>query len=165
MYTDAYQDNAFAMHLLLWKLLMRLTTFSDYALRVLMFLAVQQERRSTISEISDRYGISKNHLMKIVSLLSRHGFVVSTRGPGGGLFLARPAEEISIGEVIRQTEDDLALVECFRADNGCAISDHCQLCPVLCQALKAFVAVLDGMTLADIVGNRDQLRACLNLTE
>ena len=144
---------------------MRLTTFSDYALRVLMFLAVRDDRKSTIGEISNRYGISKNHLMKVVSLLTRQGFVLSTRGPGGGLFLAKHAEEIVIGDVIRKTEDDLAMVECFRADNVCTISNHCMLSPVLDQALKAFVAVLDGITLADIVVNRDQLRTSLNLVE
>ena len=142
---------------------MRLTTFSDYALRVLMFLAVQDDRKSTIGEISERYGISKNHLMKVVSLLTRQGFVLSTRGPGGGLFLARPAEQIIIGDVVRKTEDDLALVECFRADNACVISDCCKLGSVVGQALKAFVAVLDGFTLADIVSNRDQLRMTLKL--
>ena len=144
---------------------MRLTTFSDYALRVLMFLAVQDDRKSTIREISDSYGISKNHLMKVVSLLTRQGFVLSTRGPGGGLFLARPAEEIVIGDVIRKTEDDLALVECFRADNGCTISDSCKLGSVLGQALRTFLVSLDSMTLADIVTNRDQLRASLSLQE
>ena len=162
---DATKYNAFQIHLLLWKLLMRLTTFSDYALRVLMFLAVRDDRKSTIGEISERYGISKNHLMKVVSLLTRQGFVLSTRGPGGGLFLARRAEEIVIGDVIRKTEDDLALVECFRSGNACTISNHCKLGPVLGQALKAFVAVLDGVTLADIVSNRGQLRTSLNLVE
>ena len=142
---------------------MRLTTFSDYALRVLMFLALQDDRRSTIREISDRYGISKNHLMKVVSLLTRQGFVLSTRGPGGGLYLARPAGEIVIGDVIRRTEDDLAMVECFRADSACTISDHCELGTVMGRALKAFLTVLDGMTLADAISNRDQLRTTLNL--
>ena len=144
---------------------MRLTTFSDYALRVLMFLAVQDARKSTIAEISDRYGISKNHLMKVVSLLTRQGFVLSTRGPGGGLSLARPAAEIVIGDVVRKTEDDLALVECFRPTNACPISDHCKLSPLLGQALQAFLAVLDDRTLADIVSNHRELSTSLNLVE
>ena len=133
---------------------MRLTTFTDFALRVLMFLAVRDERKSTIGEISGHFGISKNHLMKVVSLLTRQGFIRSVRGPGGGLVLARPARDIVIGDVIRKTEDDLALVECFRPDNDCIITDHCKLSAVMGQALKAFLAVLDGYTLADIVTNR-----------
>ena len=128
-----------------------------------MFLAVHDNRKSTIREISDRYGVSKNHLMKVASLLTSHGFIKSTPGPGGGLFLARPASQIIVGDVIRKTEDDLSLVECFRPDNACVISECCMLAPVLEQALQAFMAVLDQASLADICSNRQALHGALNL--
>jgi Rrf2 family nitric oxide-sensitive transcriptional repressor len=136
---------------------MRLTAFSDYALRVLIYLSLKTDRKSTIREISDRYGISKNHLMKVVSLLTRAGFVDSTRGPGGGLALAQAPQDIRVGDVIRQTEDDLALVECFRQDNRCVITPVCELVGMIDEALKAFVDVLDRYTLADVVSNREGL--------
>ena len=136
---------------------MRLTTFSDYALRVLIYLSLNEDRKSTIREISDGYGISKNHLMKVVSLLTRAGFVDSTRGPGGGLSLAQAPQDIRIGDVIRQTEDDLSLVECFRTDNRCVITPVCELAGMIDKALRAFVEVLDCYTLADVVSNREGL--------
>lgn len=139
---------------------MRLTTFSDYALRVLIYLSLR-DGKPTIREISERYGISKNHLMKVVSLLARSGFVHSTRGPGGGLSLARAPENIVLGDVIRETEDDLALVECFRPGNQCVITPECQLAGMLDEALGAFIGVLDRYTLADILENRKGLAKIL----
>ena len=134
---------------------MRLTTYTDYSLRVLMYVAAKPDGRSTIREIADAYGISHNHLMKIVFELGRHGLLENLRGRSGGIRLARPAEEIRIGEVVRFTESDMALVECFGAANHCAISAPCRLKGALNQALEAFLAVLDRYTLSDLVrGNR-----------
>lgn len=135
---------------------MRLTYFSDYAFRVLIYLAVNPERRCTIQEISDAYGISKAHLMKVVNTLARSGLVVAQRGPNGGLMLAKSPEEIRLGDVVRKTEDDLALVECFRGDNTCRLTPACRLAPALSQALAAFLRELDAQTIADMVQGEEQ---------
>lgn len=134
---------------------MQLTRYSDYSLRVLIYLAVDPERRATIDEIARAYGISKTHLMKVVHQLGLRGFVETLRGRGGGLQLARPPEEISVGAVVRASEENLALVECFdRETSACAIERACGLRPVFDEALAAFLAVLDGYTLADLVARR-----------
>ena len=133
---------------------MRLTLHTDFALRLLMLLALEPETLHTIEEVALRYDISRNHLMKVTQTLSQEGFVESTRGRGGGLRLARPAEHINLGLVIRATEDSLALVECFdRARNGCIVSSACGLRGPLEEALAAFLAVLDRYTLADLIAN------------
>jgi len=136
---------------------MRLTVHSDYSLRVLIFLAARNGEMSTIPEIAEAYGISRAHLMKVVHELGRLGYVETTRGRHGGLSLGRPPESIRIGEVLRQTEESLALVECFskaRPGDGCRIDGACRLKGVLAEAMRAFFAVLDDHTLADIVGAR-----------
>ena len=134
---------------------MRLTTYTDYSLRVLMYVAAKPDGLSTIREIADAYGISHNHLMKIVFELGRHGLLENLRGRSGGIRLARPAEEIRIGEVVRFTESETALVECFGVANACAITAPCRLKGALNQALEAFLGVLDRYTLSDLVrGNR-----------
>src|ERR1043165_3200087 len=102
---------------------MRLTVLSDYSLRVLMYVASMPQRLVTIQEIAQAYGISENHLMKVVHGLAQHGFVTTVRGRGGGIRLARPASKITVGAVIRAVEDDFALVECFRTDNTCRITE------------------------------------------
>ncbi|NGX15759.1 Rrf2 family transcriptional regulator [Wenzhouxiangella sp. XN24] len=130
---------------------MRLTYFTDYAFRVLIYLAVQPGRRCTIREISEAYGISRAHLMKVVNLLTREGLVIAQRGPHGGLMLALPPEELRLGDVVRKTEDDLGLVECFRPENQCRLTPSCALIPVLARALDAFLAELDKHTLAELV--------------
>jgi len=130
---------------------MRLTAFSDYALRTLVYAAAAEGRLVTIEETARAYGISRAHLMKVVNILTRAGFVKAVRGRSGGFTLARPPGEINLGELVRATEPDFALVECFTADNACAITPVCRLPPILNQALAAFVAVLDRHTLADIV--------------
>ncbi len=133
---------------------MRLTQWTDYALRVLMYCASHQQREAapTIAEIAQAHGISRSHLMKVVMELSAKGWLSTTRGRGGGLRLVRPASQIVIGEVVRQMEEDFRLVECFSPDsNTCRIDGVCQLKGKLHQALQAWMAVLDGVTLAELV--------------
>jgi Rrf2 family nitric oxide-sensitive transcriptional repressor len=132
----------------------QLTRYSDYSFRVLMYLALHPERLATIDEISRSYGISKAHLMKVVHELGLRGYVETVRGRGGGLRLARPADRIGVGEVLRATEE-LALVDCFEPRPGrCVIESACVLRPVLHEALAAFQSVLDRYTLADLVARR-----------
>ncbi|MFS2316730.1 RrF2 family transcriptional regulator [Maricaulis sp. D1M11] len=141
---------------------MKLTTYSDYALRVMMYLAVHDDRRSTIAEIAEAYDISRNHLMKLVQDLARAGLVESTRGRSGGLKLGRDAGKIRVGQVIRLTESDIDLVECFSpGSNTCRITPACQLNFVLREALGQFLSVLDRYTIADLISNRDTLKALL----
>lgn len=142
---------------------MRLTYFSDYAFRTLMYLAVTPERRCTIREIAAAYDISRAHLMKVVNLLTRQGLVTAQRGPSGGLTLAVPADQIRLGDVVRKTEDDLGLVECFRPDNQCRLTPACALAPALDRAMQAFLAELDQQTIADIVRRRQTIRCVLNI--
>jgi Rrf2 family nitric oxide-sensitive transcriptional repressor len=133
---------------------MRLTLHTDFALRLLMLLALEPDGLHTIEEAARRYRISRNHLMKVVQTLAQQGFIDSQRGRGGGLRLARPAEKVNLGAVIRATEDSLALVECFEVgQNTCVIAPACGLRSPLGEALRAFFAVLDGYTLADLVAN------------
>jgi Rrf2 family nitric oxide-sensitive transcriptional repressor len=132
-----------------------LTRYSDYSLRVLMYLALDPERLVTIEEIAQSYGISKAHLMKVVHQLGLRGYVDTVRGRGGGLRLGRRPEEIRVGEVVRSTEENMALVECFEpASSQCAIEPACGLRSVLHEALAAFLGVLDRYTLADLVARR-----------
>jgi Rrf2 family nitric oxide-sensitive transcriptional repressor len=133
---------------------MRLTQWTDYTLRVLMYCAASLERPEpvTITEIADSHGISRSHLTKIVQELAARGWLGTTRGRGGGMRLLVSASEISLGEVVRATETDFAMVECFEpALNQCRLSQHCTLKGVLSQATQSYLAVLDGVTLADLV--------------
>lgn len=131
---------------------MRLTLFTDYALRVLMYLGLKRGELATIREIAERYRISENHLMKVVHQLGKDGFVDTIRGRQGGLMLARAPKEINIGDVVRRYEDDLRLVECFdRKTNTCPIAGACSLTGVIGDALAAFLKVLDRKTLADVL--------------
>ncbi|WP_297899702.1 Rrf2 family transcriptional regulator [Metallibacterium sp.] len=130
---------------------MRLTNFSDYALRVLMYAAAQRERLITIEETAQIYDISRNHLMKVVNVLTRAGYLKAVRGRAGGFTLAKRPDRIRIGAVLRLTEPDFALVECFSAGNHCLIAPACRLRGVLREALAAFVAVLDRHTLDDLL--------------
>ena len=116
---------------------MKLTRFTDYSLRVLIYLGLRDNGRVTIKEISDAYNISRNHLMKVVSLLTRMGYVDARRGPGGGIALARSASDIVIADVVRDMEDDLNLVECFCEDGPCIIKPGCDLKAALNEALAA----------------------------
>ena len=139
---------------------MRLTNFTDYTLRVLIYLGVNRadSRLATISDIAIAYRISENHLMKIVHHLAKHGYVETTRGKGGGVRLALAPEQINVGEVVRKAEEDLAVVECFEKGNvNCTIIPACTLQGILEQALHAFFEVLDRHTLADLIVNRTKL--------
>ncbi|MCG8355856.1 MAG: Rrf2 family transcriptional regulator [Kiloniellales bacterium] len=144
---------------------MRLTRYTDYTLRVLIFLGLRGEQVSTIREIAQHYGISENHLMKVVHRLGQRGLIQTLRGRKGGLLLAVPAERINIGEVVRWSEEDLVVVECFdMVTNTCPIAGPCLLQHVLNQALHAFFAVLDRYTLADLLKNGRVLAQRLGLT-
>ncbi len=129
---------------------MRLTRYTDYAMRVLLYLAARQDRLCSIAEIAGAYGISQNHLMKVVSDLAGAGYLVSVRGRSGGVRLARPPSEINIGAVVRHTEDGFDLVDC----GSCIIAPACGLTGALAQALAAFMKVLDGYTLENLMNKR-----------
>ncbi|WP_447927797.1 MULTISPECIES: Rrf2 family transcriptional regulator [unclassified Vreelandella] len=133
---------------------MQLTQFTDYSIRVLIYLAVKGEERATISEIAETFEISRNHLMKVVQALSQKNYVTAMRGKNGGLWLARDPKTIKMGELVREMEHDMGLVECFQRGNTCVITPSCQLRSVLGEALAAFLAVLDRYTLSDVLDNR-----------
>lgn len=130
---------------------MRLTRYTDYAMRVLLYLGARPDALCSIAEIARAYGISQNHLMKVVNELGRAGYVASARGRFGGVRLARPAAEINVGEVVRRMEDDFALVDCAT----CILAPRCGLACVLAEALAAFMAVLDRHSLADLLAKRE----------
>ncbi len=143
---------------------MHLTSYTDYALRVLIYLGVKAEL-ATITEISDAYGISRNHLVKVVHDLGRRGYIHTLRGKHGGIRLAQPAAEICVGHLVRELEEDMRLVECFNvaALGGCRIEPACVLQHVLHGALQAFLAELDRFTLADLLVPKHSLAALLHL--
>ncbi len=132
---------------------MRLTLYSDYSLRVLVYLGTHGERLCSIGEIARSYGVSQNHLMKVVNDLARAGYVESVRGRFGGIRLARPAETLNVGDIIRHTEEGFDLVDC----PNCVIAPACGLTRVLCEAVRAFLQVLDRYTVADLIVKRDAL--------
>jgi Rrf2 family transcriptional regulator, nitric oxide-sensitive transcriptional repressor len=141
---------------------MKLTTFSDYTLRVLMYLALNRERLATIPEIAAAYEISENHLMKVVHQLARSGVIESVRGKGGGVRLAREPEEIRLGQVVRLSEGSAPIVECLSGDAAtCRIAPACRLAAVLSRGFDALYASLDEHTLADLVHKPRALKALL----
>jgi Rrf2 family nitric oxide-sensitive transcriptional repressor len=141
---------------------MRLTYHADYALRLLMYAALKDGELVQIQEVADAYDISKNHLMKVAFQLGKLGFLDTVRGRNGGLRLARPPEAIVIGDVVRKTEQDFTLVECFDPEsNTCVITGPCRLRGVLREALNAYLAVLDQHTLADLIKPRSTLSRLL----
>ncbi|HET7849987.1 MAG TPA: Rrf2 family transcriptional regulator [Pseudolabrys sp.] len=144
---------------------MRLTVYTDYALRLLMYLALKEDGLATIAEIAKSYGISRNHLMKVAYELGLAGYVEAVRGRGGGLRLARPPEAIGLGDVVRYTEQDMALVPCFSsyAEVPCAIRPSCVLRNALAHANAAFVETLDEYSLRDLVKPRVPLRKLLSI--
>jgi Rrf2 family transcriptional regulator, nitric oxide-sensitive transcriptional repressor len=141
---------------------MKLTAFTDYSLRVLIYLAAEPGRRTTIAEIATAFGVSENHLVKVVHFLGKQGWLANVRGKGGGLGLAKPPQDIVIGRVVRATEGASVPAECFGdTPDSCSIARICRLRCVLAAAVEAFYAVLDGQTLADLVHNRASLAQVL----
>ncbi len=144
---------------------MHLTAYTDYSLRVLIYLGLQEHRLATIGEISAAYGISENHLMKITHNLGKLGYIDTTRGRAGGIKLAGKPKEVNLGQLVRQIEPDFAIVECFdpQRRDECAISPACRLQLVLGKAVQGFLEVLDQHTLADLVQNPTRLKTLLRI--
>lgn len=141
---------------------MKLTAFTDYSLRVLIYLAAQPGQRATIAEIATAFGVSEHHLTKVVHFLGKAGWLANVRGKGGGLALGELPEAIGVGAVVRQTEGQAVVAECFGEEGGnCCIAPVCHLRGVLGEAVNAFYGVLDRYTLADLVSNRQQLATIL----
>jgi Rrf2 family nitric oxide-sensitive transcriptional repressor len=142
---------------------MQLTQYTDYSLRVLIYLAAAN-RGATVAEIAERYGVSRHHLVKVAHHLGKAGYVVTERGRNGGLRLARAPGDINLGRVVRDMEPNFHLVECFNpGGNHCVITPACALIRVLSEANAAFFAVLDQHTLADVTGNAGALRRLLGV--
>jgi len=137
---------------------MHITRYTDYSLRVLMYLAAHNDRLATIRDIAESYDISKNHLMKIVQQLSAKGYIEATRGKNGGIKLASSPQDINIGKLVRDIEQGSPLVECFGQDNVCVITPACQLKRVLAEALESFFKTLDRYSLADMVPPQQENR-------
>lgn len=135
---------------------MRLTQFTDNALRLLIFAAAHSDRLITVEEAADAYRVSRTHLMKVANHLTRTGYLKSVRGRSGGLTLAQPAREIGLGEVIRSTEPDFAIVECFGDDERCSITPSCRLKGFLAGAVNSFLGEMDRYTLADLALDPDR---------
>ena len=131
--------------------LMRLTTLTDYALRLLIYVGQHPDRLCTIAEIAQVYRISETHLMKITHRLAQHGWLQTVRGKHGGMRLAKPPQDINLGAVVRDTENDFALVECFTTGNACTITGRCGLTAIFSGALEHFLHYLDNYTLADVL--------------
>jgi len=145
---------------------MKLSTYTDYSLRMLMMLAAEPQRRTTVAEIAAAFGISEHHLGKVAHGLGRHGWLTTARGQGGGLSLAVAPQQIVIGEVVRRTENGDLPAACFADDAPpCTIGPVCRLHGVLDEALQAFYRVLDGYTLADLVRNPRALSRLLFVQE
>ena len=137
---------------------MKLTAFTDYSLRVLIYLGVHDDEIATVGQIAQAYGISSNHLMKVVHHLAQGGYIETARGKGGGMRLGLAPEKINIGELVRGTEDNRKLVECFDRDQSdCRIESACVLRGVLGKALDAFYSSLDAYTLADLIAPKPRL--------
>ncbi|OVZ58444.1 Rrf2 family transcriptional regulator [Pigmentiphaga sp. NML080357] len=130
---------------------MRLTTHSDYALRLLMYVGRHPDRLCTIAEVAGMHDISEAHLMKVTHRLGQLGYLATVRGKGGGMRLARAPAEIGLGDVVRKLEPDFHLVECHVPDGGCALTGHCRLTGILDTALQRFLQHLDRYTLADLL--------------
>lgn len=143
---------------------MRLTVYSDYSLRLLMYLAVRTERLSTINEVATSYGMSVNHLMKVAHQLGQAGYIETVRGRNGGLRLKLPAGRINLGEVLRHTEPDMDIVPCFQPDNEeCPLRRACALKIALQRARQAFLAVLDEYSIGDLTSALGPVRSMLGL--
>ncbi len=146
---------------------MNITRFTDYSLRVLIYLAIDNKESITIKEVAERYQISKNHLMKVVQELNAKGYLIATRGKNGGIRLGREAGDINIGELVRSIEQGSTLVECFGSDNRCVITPACQLKRMFAEAMEQFFLSLEQYSLQDLVSTpqRGQLYQLLKLAE
>lgn len=143
---------------------MRLTIYTDYALRMLTYLAVNRERICTVKEVAEAYDISRHHLLKVANQLAASGYVETTRGNGGGLRLGMPPHKIGIGAVVRLTEPDFHVVSCFNPQSaGCKIESVCKLQRALHEALSAFLKVLDRYTVADLMAVKPTLANLLEV--
>ncbi len=143
---------------------MKLTAYTNYALRILIYCALREPRLSSVPEIAEAYGISKAHLVKAAHQMVQIGYLTSVRGRSGGIRLAMAPEEIIVGQVVRHTEGDLDLVECFNPDiNTCPLMEVCELSQTMKRARDAFLDVLDQKTLADITRNHNALAIRLDL--
>lgn len=144
---------------------MKLTRFTDYSLRVLIYLGLQSNGRVTIREISESFNISRNHLMKVVSMLTRMGYLDARRGPGGGIALARSADDINLANVVSDMEEDLNLVECFCTGGACIIAPVCELRQALNKALGAYLDTLGEYTLSDLLKPGQKLKKILGIPQ
>lgn len=143
---------------------MQLTLYTDYSLRVLIYLSINQERTSTITEIANFYQISRNHLVKVVHNLSQKGYINSSRGKGGGLNLAHKPQDINVGVVVRDTEPNFHIVDCFNQSTGpCSVEPICALKGILGIALNEFLSVLDKYTISDMLKNPETGEAIVKL--
>ncbi|WP_342634668.1 RrF2 family transcriptional regulator [Borborobacter arsenicus] len=139
---------------------------TDYALRMLIYLALRKEESSTVSEVAARYGLSHNHLLKVALHLKNLGLVKTTRGRSGGIRLACEPQQIGIGMLVRSMGSDFALVECMKADGGaCILTPACRLKTIICEALDAYLSVFDKYTLADLLTNANDLRTILGIDQ
>lgn len=144
---------------------MQLKKYTDYALRVLIFTATKNEGElASIKEISATFSISQNHLGKIVFELNKKGYLETIRGRNGGIRLAKPPEEMNVGEIVRQFEDDFMIMECFdKNNNQCVLTPACHLKHALNEAVQAFLQVLDTYTVKDLVSNEGQLKKLMGI--
>ena len=143
---------------------MRMTFHTDYALRMLIFVALRPQETCTVNDVAETYGLSRNHLLKVALTLRNLGYIETTRGRSGGIRLAVSPDKINIGALVRATEEDFSLVECMQAKGGeCVISPACMLKGMFSEALAAYLAVLDTYTLADAVRNRTVLGSLLGI--
>lgn len=143
---------------------MRLTTYTDYSLRILMYVSLKNNEKATIKDICDCYNISKNHVMKIVYELAREGLLITSRGVNGGILLAKKPEEITLREVMLITESDFKIVECFNdGESKCPLVGNCKLNKTLNEGLKAFLDTMEKVTIADLVQSKNTMLRLLNL--
>ncbi|MBT3636154.1 MAG: Rrf2 family transcriptional regulator [Opitutae bacterium] len=145
---------------------MELSQFTDYSLRTLIFVALAEEELSSVKQIATAYGISRNHLVKVVHNLARNGYLKTFKGKGGGIKLAMPPEDINIGKLMRVTEN-LAILECIplkRKKVGCCIAGICELQVILRKALNAFLAELDDVTLSDLLSRKSAMQKRLGIS-
>ncbi len=143
---------------------MKVSLQTDYALRVLIYVGTKSDELSTIQEIADAFAISKTHLMKVVHRLGKAGYINTVRGKNGGIRLKRQPETVRIGDVVRSIEEDLSIIGCHRHEEFCQIQAACVLKGAFRDAIKAFLAVLDTYTLADLLAPRNALATLLNVS-